>query len=106
MPLITHGQARGRRSLTYMSCAAALDRCYNPANKSFARYRSRGITVAPRWWRIGDFVAGVLREIGPRPKGTSLDRIDNRRGYVPGNLRWSTPRQQRRNQAPSPRRTS
>jgi hypothetical protein len=100
MGIVTHGQTRGgRRSGTYYSCAGALDRCYNPLNKSYSHYQARGIGVAPRWWVLADFVTGVLAEIGPRPQGMTLDRLDNSHGYIPGNLRWATPKAQRANQS-------
>ena len=70
-----------------------LKRCNNPANKSFADYGAMGIAVHPRWTRFEAFVA----DMGERPPGTTIDRIDNSRGYEPGNCRWATPAEQRRN---------
>jgi hypothetical protein len=60
----------------------------------FARYyRDRGIDMDPRWNDFATFYA----DMGDRPDGTTLDRIDNDRGYWPGNCRWATPKQQRHN---------
>jgi DNA-binding transcriptional regulator YiaG len=82
-----------------------LARCEDPRDARYSSYGERGIAVCAEW-RDGDaFAAWVVRNIGHRPAGTSaggralysLDRIDNDRGYVPGNLRWATARQQRSN---------
>lgn len=51
--------------------------------------------MAPEW---RDDFAAFLKHIGPRPRGYSLDRIDNARGYEPGNVRWASRATQRRNQ--------
>lgn len=68
-------------------------RCSFKNKESFPYYADRGITVAPEW--VGNFSA-FLAHVGPRPsKLHSLDRIDNNRGYFPGNVRWATvPEQQ------------
>jgi polyhydroxyalkanoate synthesis regulator phasin len=50
--------------------------------------------VAPQWEDLPTFVREVEAEIGPRPDGCSLDRIDNDGNYEPGNIRWATPREQ------------
>lgn len=62
-------------------------RCLNPKAPGFARYGGRGITICDEW--ANDFAA-FLRDVGraPSPK-LSLDRIDNDRGYEPGNVRWA-----------------
>lgn len=70
---------------------AMVARCYNPNAVSYEHYGARGITVCPRWLaNFSDFIA----DVGKRPVGHTLDRIDNARGYEPGNVRWATPKAQ------------
>src|SRR6516165_2533471 len=67
-------------------------------NKGFKNYGGRGIKIAPEW--VNDFVAFrdyINQNLGPRPKGYSLDRIENDEGYEVGNLRWSPRSEQRHN---------
>lgn len=88
----THGMYG---SPEYKSWAAAKQRCLNPNTPGFEEYYGgRNITMCAEW--CSDFMA-FFRHIGPRPKGTSLDRIDNEKGYEPGNVRWATPALQMRN---------
>ncbi len=68
-------------------------RCSNAARPDFKHYGGRGIKVCDRWV---DFAA-FAKDIGPRPDGLTLDRIDNNRGYEPGNCRWATWKEQRAN---------
>lgn len=89
----THGLSE---TPEYEAWAAMLQRCTNHKNKWFARYGGRGITVCKRWRKFENFYA----DIGPRPDGGSLDRYpDNDGGYRPGNVRWTTQKQQLRNRA-------
>ncbi len=89
-----HGHKRGGKiSKTYNAWAAMRDRCTNPRNSRWADYGGRGITVCSEWLTFDNF----LRDMGEAPAGTSLDRIDNERGYEPGNCRWATPDRQARN---------
>lgn len=77
----------------------AIRRCTNANHPAWSRYGSRGIAVCPGW--IDDFQA-FLEHIGPRPSSEfSLDRIDNDRGYEPGNVRWATRKEQNRNRGNS-----
>lgn len=87
----THG---GRHTSEYSSWMAMRRRCENTTDKDYWRYGGSGVHVCAEWSK--DF--GAFREhIGARPIGTTLDRIDSRRGYEPGNVRWATLRQQARN---------
>lgn len=70
------------------------DRCLNPDNKAYHRYGGRGITMAREW--VNDFAA-FQAAVGPRPKGATLDRIDNSKGYEPNNVRWTTHKVQANN---------
>lgn len=77
-----------------------LQRCYNPKNKRFAVYGGRGIRVCCRW-RVGEGGKHpfelFLHDMGPRPMGHTLDRINKDGDYEPGNVRWATVSQQNNN---------
>lgn len=93
---ITHGETLGRtQSDEYVAWKAMKARCLYPKSISFHNYGGRGITVHPEWIRSFD---AFLTEVGRKPsKAHSLDRIDNGKGYEPGNVRWATRVEQRRN---------
>lgn len=90
----------------YATWNGILDRCTDPNHPSYDSYGGRGIGICEQWLNPWVFAAGIEREIGPRPAGVgakgwslySLDRIDNDRGYEPGNLRWATMSEQVINQ--------
>lgn len=86
-----HGQSG---SVLHRAWASMITRCENPRSASYARYGGRGIRVC-RGWR--ESFEAFAADMGPRPTGASLDRIDNDGHYEPGNCRWATQQQQQRN---------
>lgn len=65
-------------------------------NRAGKRPGYEHVTIAPQWHKSDVFLA----DMGPRPVGKTLDRIDNAKGYEPGNCRWATPQEQRKNRRP------
>jgi hypothetical protein len=84
------------RSGTYLSFKAMHRRCTDRSHGSWESHGGRGITVCERWATFENFYA----DMGERPEGLTLDRIDNDGNYEPGNCRWATWSEQRRNQRP------
>jgi hypothetical protein len=101
---IKHGGRRGGDSdlrRTYAGWRSMRERCLRPRHVSFSNYGGRNITICERWLHgengMHPFLCFVT-DIGLRPPGKTLDRIDPNKNYEPTNARWSTPREQRANQ--------
>lgn len=91
-----HGHAKkGRWTLTYQTWRAMSQRCLYPKHNRYHRYGGRGITICDRWLVYENF----LDDMGERPEGMTLDRIDPDGNYEPTNCRWATSAQQNANKS-------
>jgi len=82
-----------KTSAEYRSWAGIKSRIYNKKNAKYGVYGGRGIKLCTRWERFENF----LSDMGKKPEGMSIDRIDNNKGYYRKNCRWATSKQQARN---------
>jgi hypothetical protein len=95
----------------YNTWRGMLERCHSPNAQTYSRYGAKGIFVFEEWrnksrhpeikrWSLGFclFLDYVGIELGEKPEGHSLDRINTKEGYVPGNLRWADASLQKKNQ--------
>ena len=93
------GSLRSKYNNTYRIWLMVRERTRNPEHVANIHYVSRGIDIIDEWYDLATGFELFLAEVGDRPsKKYSLDRIDNARGYMPGNLRWATSAEQRANQ--------
>ena len=79
----------------YSSWCNMKTRCTNIKYKQWKDYGGRGITVCKEWLESFE---QFYKDMGPKPKGTSIDRINNNEGYKPSNCKWATRLEQRKNQ--------
>ena len=91
----THGKSRTGAHRSWLAMKA---RCLNPRSSFFARYGGRGITVCAEW---ADSFEAFFADMGERPLGATLDRIDTDSNYCPTNCRWATVQEQQNNRSTS-----
>jgi hypothetical protein len=92
-----YGSRNGPLGAEFTAYRSMSRRCHEEKNKSFEYYSRRGIVVCEQW-RDPEGFPSFLKDIGPRPGPSyTVERIDNDRGYEPGNVKWATMEQQNRN---------
>lgn len=87
----------------YVTWYDMVQRCGKESDPGYRWYGARGIEVCERWHDVQLFVEDIERDLGSRPEGMTLDRVDNDGNYEPGNVRWATRSQQIANRRPSER---
>ena len=93
------------KSYLYNVWKNMIRRCVNPKCKQYHRYGGRGINVCDQW-RGKSGLEQFCKDMGVRPPGLWLDRINNDGDYEPANCRWATPSEQQRNRSSNVRITA
>ncbi len=90
-----HGYKRtGQVTGIYISWCNMIQRCTNPNDKNYHNYGGRKIKVCKRWMKFENFLEDMIK--GWKP-GLTIERIDNKLGYYPGNCEWIIKAKQQRN---------
>lgn len=90
---VKHGHAIGVGTKTYITWKGMIQRCSYKGHSQYKYYGQRGINVCERWKIFENF----LDDMGERPDGMSIDRINNNGNYCPDNCRWVTAVEQQKN---------
>lgn len=80
----------GKFTPEYISWIAMKQRCLNPKATKYPSYGAKGVKICNSWLLFANF----LRDMGPRPKGCTIDRKNGKGNYEPSNCRWATPQEQ------------
>lgn len=89
---VVHGHSVARES-TYLIWKGIRQRCWNPNSVCFKNYGAKGVEICPTWWWFPQF----LSDMGPRPEGLSIERLDPRGNYSKQNCVWATSAEQSNN---------
>lgn len=95
LAMTKHGHARLKRSPTYLTWRSMHIRCCGSDKDHYQAYAAKGISVCERWNSFENFLA----DMGERPEGCTIDRIDSSKGYEPANCRWATKKEQSQNRS-------
>jgi hypothetical protein len=94
-----HGWYSGSKKAhpLYRTYQGIVSRCMNTNSPSYHDYGGRGITICSRWLNKDNGFQNFISDVGARPEGHTLDRINVNAGYEPSNVRWATSKEQARN---------